>query len=268
MKPRHSRFTPSILPFLLVGAAHAASLVLVTGDAGRDADLVAHLESLGHTVTTGAYGAIDTNPSEVAALNSADLVIISRNTNSGDYASGATEVAAWDSLTTPVLLGNAYIARNNRWSYVDTALIQADYGNDISAPSGTATVHPLFAGLTPNTIADPAISGLEKYSFSSSSDIPDGGTVMGDGMTIGVRNNISFQNVIVASWEAGGMTGSGNPLGSDRYFYALPEDFSSFDANGVQLLDNIVDATLVPEPGAAVLTLTFFVAAGLKRRRS
>ncbi len=257
-----------LIALCLAGAAPAASVVVVTGDAVRDGDLVSHLQSLGHTVATGGYATIESNPADVATLNAADLVIVTRNTNSGNYADGTLEVAAWDSLTTPVVLGNAYIARNNRWSYVNTDLIQVDYGNDLSAPPGTATVHPLFSGLIGNTIADPAISGLEKYSFSSSSDIPDGGTVMGDGMTIAVRNNINFQNVIVASWEAGGTTGSGNTLGDARYFYALPEDFSNFTSNGVQLLDNIVGAALgVPEPTVPVLGLPLLLGAVARRRR-
>ena len=271
-KRKSSTLQPLLLPLALqaclLSPSQSATITLVTGDVAREAPLIAHLEAQGHSVVTGAFGALDTTASDVTALNSADLVIISRNTNSGDYASNATEVAIWDGLATPVLLGNAYISRNNRWSMVNTAAIQVDYGFDLSAPTGTTTVHPFFTGMTPNTIADPAISGLDKYSFSVSSDIPDGGTVMGDGMTIAVRNNASFQNVIVATWAAGEMTGSGNVLGDDRFFYAMPEDFANFDANGVRLLDNIVNTALgapVPEPGTLALVIP--AALGFLRRR-
>ncbi len=250
----------------LTGLSHGASIILVTQDEVRDADLVNHLTSLGHSVSTGSYATLDTNAGDVAALNAADLVMVSRNTNSGDYASNADEVAAWDALATTVLLGNSYISRSNRWNWIGTEAIQTDYGLDISAPPGTTEVHPFFDGLTPGTIGDPAISGMDKYNFSTSSDLPDGGSVLGDGLTIGVRNNASFQNVVVASWAAGEVTGSGNPLGNDRYFYATPEDFSNYTANGVLLLNNIV-ATAIPEPSSAVLALPAVLGLLVRRRR-
>ncbi|MBB5353172.1 hypothetical protein HNR46_003426 [Haloferula luteola] len=253
---------------LLAPSVQAASVVLVTQDTVRDADLITHLESLGHTVTTGAYSALPDNPGDVSTLEAADLVIVSRNTNSGDYATDAAEVAAWDNLSTTVLLGNSYISRNNRWNWISTANLQLDYALDISGPVGTATVHPFYNGLTPTLIGDPAISGLEKYSFTvgAGSDLPDGGGVLGSGVTIGVRNNASIPNVILASWEIGGSTGSGNLLAGDRYFYAMPEDFSNFLPNGVQILDNIV-ATAVPEP--SILLLGSLIGAGwiVRRRR-
>lgn len=256
--------------------SEGASIALVTQDAARDADLIAHLEAAGHTVSTGGYSALDTTPADIATLNSADLVLVSRNSNSGDYASNVDEVAAWDSLTAPVILGNAYISRSNRWSWVSTEAIQTDYGLDTSAPVGTSTTHPYYAGALPNEDyltdpgASPPISGLMKYRPSNSTDIPDGGAVMGDGVTIGVRNNASLPNVYIASWNAGEMTGSGNVLGSDRVFYALPEDYSNFQPAGITIFDNIVNSTLgIPEPSSLmILGLCGLAAAvGVRSRR-
>ncbi|QDU56640.1 PEP-CTERM sorting domain-containing protein [Aeoliella mucimassa] len=240
----------------------AGTIVLATQDAARDGDLIAHLQNtLGHTVTTAAYDSLDTIASDVDALNQADLVIVSRNTNSGNYASNPEEVAAWDSVQVPVILGNGWITRNSRWSYVDTGNMQEDYAFDISAPPGTTEVHPYFAGVPTHDDhldggpGSPPISGLSKYNPSADSDLPDGGSVMGDGIAIGVRNNVDFQNVFIASWQAGQMTGSGNVLGGDRVYFAMPQDFSAYRTSGVAILDNIVGSFVapVPEPGSIVL---------------
>lgn len=254
--------------------SQGANIMLATQDAARDADLIAHLESLGHAVTTGSFSELDTTPADIATLNTADLVVVTRNTNSGDYASNAEEVAAWDSLTSPLVLGNGYISRNTRWSWVDTGNIQENYGLDISAPVGTTSTHPFLAGALPNEDfltdpgASPAISGLMKYRPSSSTDIPDGGGVMGDGDTIAVRNNASVPNVYIASWNASEMTGSGNVLGGDRVFYALPEDFSNFQPAGITIFDNIVNSTLgIPEPSSLAI-LSMFGLAGAVAFRS
>jgi hypothetical protein len=55
---------------------------------------------------------------KVEELNQADLVIISRNTDSGDYANSG-EAALWNSVTTPMILTTPYLSRNNRWAWVN-----------------------------------------------------------------------------------------------------------------------------------------------------
>ncbi len=44
------------------------------------------------------------NADKINALNAADLVIISRCSDSGNYASDATEKEQWNSITTPMIL--------------------------------------------------------------------------------------------------------------------------------------------------------------------
>lgn len=135
----------------LAGVGNAATVVLVTQDAARDAPLVDFLTNYrGYQMTVGAFSTLDSSPTDVATLNAADLVIVSRNTSSGSYANNSTEVAAWDGLTTPLLLGNAFIARNDRWRWIDAPGQQEDYDGDISAPPGTTEVHPFFTGLAPD----------------------------------------------------------------------------------------------------------------------
>src|SRR5690606_11003120 len=100
----------------LTGVGNAAIVVLVTQDATRDTPLVEFLENYrGYDMTVGAFASLDSTPGDVDTLNMADLIIVSRNTSSGNYATNTAEIAAWDGLTTPLLLGNAFIARNDRW---------------------------------------------------------------------------------------------------------------------------------------------------------
>lgn len=242
----------------------AASIVLVTNSTSTDAGLIDHLTTtLGHTVTTGSYTSLDTNATQVAQLNAADLVIMSRNGSSNDYANNAAEIAAWDAISTPIILGNGFVARGNRWNWVGpngAPDMQENYTLDISAPPGTLSVHPFFAGALTNDDhldggpGSPPISNIAKYRPSNSTDIPNGGTALGGGVVIGVRNNASIQNVYLASWAEGELTGSGNLLGSKRVFYALPENFSNFQPAGITILNNVVGAMLVPEP-ATYLTV-------------
>ncbi|QDU56638.1 PEP-CTERM sorting domain-containing protein [Aeoliella mucimassa] len=230
--------------FAISSFCQAANFVVVTSESARDQPLVDYLQNyLGHSVTVGAYAELDVTQSDVDALNAADMVIITRNTNSGNYATNATEVAAWDSLTVPVLLGNSYISRTSRWMWVDTDAIQVDYNGDISDPIGTTETHPLFSNLDVDMgdlISSPPISGIAKYDWTSSADIPDGTTLLGSGEIIGVRNNPTTPNIIIASYEAGSVTGSGNTLGGNRYFYALPEDLVNFRNSGLPILNNIL----------------------------
>jgi len=81
---------------------------------------------------------------EVDVLNAADLIIISRDTNSGDYASNAAEIAQWNAITAPILMQVAHIARNNRWKWVNTATT-ADVQPVLEAVIPT---HRIFAGVS------------------------------------------------------------------------------------------------------------------------
>ncbi len=61
------------------------------------------------------------DPNKLAALNAADLVIVSRDNNSAGMATDATEVAAWTNVTAPVMLFSSYIAANDRWKWVNSS---------------------------------------------------------------------------------------------------------------------------------------------------
>jgi hypothetical protein len=83
---------------------------------------------------------------------------------------------------------------------------------------------------------------------------------------IGVRNNAVDQYILAAEYSAGGLTGSGNTLAGDRFYFPLPVQFSANDANGLLMIDNTI-AYLVPEPGVAVLALVGGIGLFFRRRR-
>jgi hypothetical protein len=56
---------------------------------------------------------------KIATLNAADLIIVSRNSNSGDYDDGE-EPTQWNSVTTPIILSSTHIVRSSRWKWLDT----------------------------------------------------------------------------------------------------------------------------------------------------
>jgi hypothetical protein len=86
-----------------------------------DLEWVDILEAEGYSVdNSDSY--VDLDDAKIAALNAADLIIVSRNSNSGDYANG-DEVAQWNAITTPIILSSTHIVRSSRWKWVDSTSI-------------------------------------------------------------------------------------------------------------------------------------------------
>ncbi|MBL7189922.1 MAG: hypothetical protein ISS70_26630 [Phycisphaerae bacterium] len=86
-----------------------------------DAPWTSLLETQGYSVDYGkSY--VDLDDDKIAALNAAKLIIISRNSNSGDYDDG-DEIAQWNAITTPIINSSTHIVRSSRWKYVDSTTI-------------------------------------------------------------------------------------------------------------------------------------------------
>ena len=105
-----------------------ANIVWVSGfyddngdGAPDDQEWVDILTAAGHTVDYNP-GWLELDDAQVATLNAADLVIVSRNSNSGDYDDG-DEVALWNSVTTPIINSSTHIVRSSRWKWVDSTTI-------------------------------------------------------------------------------------------------------------------------------------------------
>jgi len=80
---------------------------------------------------------------KIAALEAADLIIVSRCSNSGSYDDGDA-IAQWNSITTPLMLQAMHIVRSSRWLWLNTTALTNLSGSSISI---TEAGHPVFAGI-------------------------------------------------------------------------------------------------------------------------
>jgi len=86
-----------------------------------DQEWIGILEAAGYKVDyTPGWEELD--DAKIAALEAADLIIVSRNSNSGDFDDG-DEVAQWNAVTTPIILSSTHIVRSSRWKWVDSTSI-------------------------------------------------------------------------------------------------------------------------------------------------
>ena len=116
---------------LLTGAAPAggANIIWVSGTyddngdgAPDDQEWVDLLTAAGHTVDYNGTYWRELDDDKIAALNAADLIIVSRNSNSGDYDDG-DEPTQWNAVTTPIINSSTHIVRSSRWKWVDSTTI-------------------------------------------------------------------------------------------------------------------------------------------------
>jgi len=153
------------------------------------------LKNEGYTVDfrPGEWMTLDAD--KLATLEAADLIIASRNSNSGNYATDIAEVTQWNSISTPLILMTVYWCRNNRWMWINNTTI-----NEFAPEAMLQVVdsaHPVFEGITPangqvDVIDETVDSG--QNSFIITNDV-------GNGTLIAQRAD--DQSVWIAEWPAG-----------------------------------------------------------------
>jgi hypothetical protein len=261
------------------GPVSAATIMLISDQApsgSRDTPFVAWLQSLGHTVdTSGMSGAYKeatapfANATKVAALQAADLIIVSRMTNSGDYDNDRT---AWNTLDVPLMLIGGYLTRggtDNRWHWTNGGSGDTNKAvTNIVVASGQGG-HPFLAGLTdPITAFDwsAAPGGIAPkvvYLPNVGSSLPAGATLVGTYdsramvLDIPAGSTLFNGNVTTAERAMLGHWGYDNGTGDDWGDY-ITADYKT-------LLSNMIN-TMVPEPATLVL-LGLGAAATLIRRK-
>ena len=208
-------FLVLVLAFCMASSVHAATIVWVsdnktpTDGVPADQGWVDLLEANGYTVNLDFRNTegrtLDDTKKE--ALNAADLIIVGRDTNSGDY-SDSDDITQWNSITTPIILHAAHIARSSRWQWIDT-----DSYND-SLPLAMEAVdisHPVFNGVTLDNNNQVAVIN-EASSFVSITDA-------GNGKLIAKRAD--NDELWIVEWEEGQefYAGSGQIAASRRMFF-------------------------------------------------
>jgi len=157
----------------------------------RDNSLVWFLEGLGYTVDTSgmnkAYQEWQTpfnDLGKLAALDTADLVLVSRHTDSLYYDNNRQN---WNELKKPLLLMNGYLTRgggDNRWGWTTGGNGNANLAEtNIVIEAGQET-HPFVAGLTSPIAAfdwssAPTPGEAPKWIFLPNSAPVAGATVIG-----------------------------------------------------------------------------------------
>jgi len=148
------------------------------------------------------------NATKIAALNAADLIIISRDTDSGNYDDGE-EPTQWNSITKPILMQIAHIARNNRWRWLNT-----DGTNDSLPPAMEAVElnHYVFTGVTLGANNQVVNILTTNSSFANT-------TNAGNGKLIARRADNG--QAWIVEWEAGQefYAGSGQTAGGQRVLF-------------------------------------------------
>ncbi|MDT8301245.1 MAG: LamG-like jellyroll fold domain-containing protein, partial [Sedimentisphaerales bacterium] len=157
-----------------------------------DQEWVDILEAAGYVVDYNP-GWLELDEAQVATLNAADLVIVSRNSNSGDYDDG-DEVALWNSVTTPIINSSTHIVRSSRWKWVDSTTILSLTPAMVLA-DGTE-IPGINAEVGPSSFMD---------------------TAAGNGTVLATGDGLPF----IIEWEAGVeyYDGAGEIAGGPRVFF-------------------------------------------------
>jgi hypothetical protein len=145
---------------------------------------------------------------KISELDAADLVIISRNTDSGQYYNG-TETAQWNAVEAPILSLSAYMVRSSRWGWVNaTTQVISDALMEVTAPA-----HPVFKGLSlgANNQVDVVTSSIDAFAVV---------TYSGNGTLLARRADNG--QLWIVEWPAGVQfySGSGQTAGGKRMYMA------------------------------------------------
>lgn len=199
---------------------------------------------------------------DAAVLNAMDLVIISRDTNSGAYNN-----QAWNTDIEPgLILMSAYLTRNTRLKWMDTGSVTADGGLpalDIDGGMYVMKNIPIYAQ-----------AGSNNVSFN------DGATGVGNGTLIATASDTAEVDgvagaVVIAEWSAGVefYEGAGVAPAGDRLFFAGGTRENGDIGPGVYNLNPFGEAiflnsveNMIPEP-ATMLLLGLGSLALVRRRR-
>lgn len=217
---------------------------------------------------------VTTGTPDMAALEAADLVIISRSVNSGHYSNASATI--WNGIRAPMIIMSGYTLRSSRMGFT-TGTNMPDTTGDI-ALAVTDPNHPIFAGI-------PLTDGVMDNPFAGVVIYPTDGTTVArgisinddpinpDGTVLGVIAAPSDPNVsangpvggmVIGEWPAGAVLTHSGGAGTDilagprLVFLSGAREASGISsetagmydlyADGAQMLLNAVAYMLVPQP--------------------
>ena len=255
-------------------AAAATAGATVAPDAGYTALLTAQ----GHNVTRILVVAdLQNYPDTIAALNTNDLIIISRSCGSGSFDTAA-ETAAWNtSITKPLISLGGYINRNNRLGF-NTGDTIPDVNSATVRLRVSAPTHPIFDGLAldSSSLMVNGFAQLVTFTNSGGTNFAERGisvvtsAVRGGGSTlatIGTAGDAAVGGMAIGEFPAG-MTTHRDVLGAKRLVFltgsrehaAAPTSgdlagFMDLTPDGKQLFLNAVTYLTSPQRPRCTLPL-------------
>jgi hypothetical protein len=251
-----------VLGLCLTPQVQAQNIIWVSGDHDDNGDgepddigWIEFLRDSGYTVAFEPGGPWeDLDDTEIAALNDADLVIVSRDSNSGAYDDSDDEIATWNGITSPLILMNVYIARNSRWLWIDGTSLKADAGTPLV--TAVDVHHPIFSGVTMD--ADFNVD-IWDQTVGSGTVSMYAGIELGNGTLIAKEDGEDV--TVIAEWEPGVeyYAGAGQTPADRRMLFCAGtregngQGRGEFDLNdeGKILFTNMIDymlGDLVREP--------------------
>lgn len=240
----------------IAGVGQAATIVWVAETRmvegaieNSDQGFVDLLEAAGYDVSVKLDNWKTLDNGKVAELNAADLVIISRATNSGAYDDGGSvggeqEETVWNSITAPMISMAPHLMRTSRWKWLNS-------GGTTTMDADTMTI------INPG---NPVLDGLVVDVIDSRADFVKEITDAGNGDLLGKRTSDDI--VWMAYWAAGTeyFDGAGQTAGGDRLWFNAggkgsvgnEDGFYNLTPIGEALYLNAV-ANMIPEPATFVI---------------
>jgi hypothetical protein len=150
---------------------------------------------------------LQTGSPDLAVVNGADLVIISRSVASGSFQNANADT--WNGVTAPMIILNGYTARKSRMGYYTGSNIPDITGDIMLAVADPS--HPIFAGIAlTDGVMDNPFAGLAVYptdgtTASGISVVTDPinaeGTVLAT--LSAASGTVTAGSVMIAEWPAG-----------------------------------------------------------------
>ena len=209
------------LALCLVSSGHAATIIWVSDSYDDNADgapddqgWIDWLTASGYTVDLSFRNqqGRTLDAAKIAALNAADLIIYSRNSDSASYANNAAEITQWSSITAPMILYATHVARSSRWLWLNSDAISA-----LTAPALSASVpaHPIFRGVTlgANNQVQVLDGAKGQSSFMTTTNVGNGTLI---------AQPVGTAATWIAEWQTGVefYSGSGQIAGGPRMLFA------------------------------------------------